>query len=612
MSSCSAIHRALAAVLCCVPMAAAFSQSSAPVAVTATRTPLRVDQAVAEVSVLERRDIERAEGRTLAELLSQQAGFQLSANGGLGKTATLFIRGLEARHTLLLIDGVRVASATVGTPSIDNLPLEGIERIEIVRGPMSSLYGGGAMGGVIQVFTRRGVAGATGSAKLSLGSHDHRQAAADLQWGQGAFDAAVHAQHTDTQGVSSTNPRVPFGSYNADDDGFRQNAGSVRLGWQAGPDWRLEALALQSEGLTRLDDGPGADARANLLNRVLAVSARGTVMEGWRTRLSASKALDRYETLASASPFAALGAIDSRQQQLSWENTVSTPAGALLLLAERLTEEVARPGAPFSVSERDIDALGLGLNGSAGAHTWQASVRRDRNSQFGGYTSSALGYAYALTPAWRVGASLGSSFVAPSFNQLYFPSFGNPLLLPETGRHQEVNLRWASGGHSLRAAWYGHRYRGFITSGPQPVNLPQADIDGVTFSYEGRLRNLSLAASLDHTDPRNDTVGNANFGKLLPRRAQNALRLAADWEGGAWTAGAALATFSHRFDNPANTSRLGGYATLDLRTEWAFSRALRLGFKLNNVADKRYETALGYDAPGREAFVTLRWTGAPL
>ncbi len=610
MSVSSTIRRALAAVLCCVPVAAALAQSSSTVAVTATRTPWGVDQAVAEVSVLERRDIERAEGRTLAELLSQQAGFQFSANGGLGKTASLFIRGLEARHTLLLIDGVRVASATVGTPSIDNLPLEGIERIEIVRGPMSSLYGGGAMGGVIQVFTRRGAPGLAGSAKLSLGSHDHRQVAAGVQWGQGAFDTAVHLQHTDTQGVSSSNPSVPFGSYNPDDDGFRQNAGSVRLGWQASTDWRLEALALQSESLTQLDDGPGADARAQLLNRVLSLSARGAVMLGWRTRLSLSRALDSYDTLASASPFASLGAIESRQRQISWENTFSTPAGAVLLLAERLTEEVGRPGAPFSVSDRDIDGVALGLNGSAAGHSWQASVRRDSNSQFGGFTSSALGYAYALTPSWRLGGSLGTSFVAPSFNQLYFPNFGNPLLLPETGRHQELSLRWKTGGHSLRAAWYGHRYRGFITSGPQPVNLPRADIDGVTLSYEGRFRALSVAASLDHTDPRNDTVGNANFGKLLPRRAQDALRLAADWDGGAWTTGAALAAFSHRYDNPANTSRLGGYATLDLRTEWAFARDLRLGFKLNNVADKRYETAQGYDAPRREAFVTLRWAGA--
>ena len=134
-------------------LACAAQAQSETVVVTATRTPLRISDAVAEVTVLDRAALDRAEGRTLVELLAQQPGLQTSGNGGLGKTSSVFIRGLEARHTLLLVDGVRVYSATVGTPSLDNLPLEAIERIEIVRGPMSSLYGNGAMGGVIQVFT---------------------------------------------------------------------------------------------------------------------------------------------------------------------------------------------------------------------------------------------------------------------------------------------------------------------------------------------------------------------------------------------------------------------------------------------------------------------------
>lgn len=127
-------------------------------------------------------------------------------------------------------------------------------------------------------------------------------------------------------------------------------------------------------------------------------------------------------------------------------------------------------------------------------------------------------------------------------------------------------------------------------------------------AWEGRWRDLALTASADHTDPRNDTLGNANYGKLLPRRAQDVLRLGADWRGGPWQAGATLAAFSERQDNAANTQRLGGYATLDLRAEWAATRELAVGLKLNNAGGKRYETSLGYDQPGREAFVTLRYT----
>ena len=590
--------------------ASAGAQTAPPaqrISITATRVPTPVNQLVAEVTVIDRATIERNEGRTLVELLSQQAGLQFSSNGGLGKSASLFIRGLESRHTMLLVDGIRVGSATLGTPSLDNLPLEAVERIEIVRGPMSSLYGNGAFGGVVQVFTRQALQGFSANAKVSAGSNQFGQVAGGVGFGNGVVDVAVQAQHTETRGVSATNSRVPFGNHNPDRDGFRQDAGSLRLGWRPLADWRVELLALQSTGLTQIDDGPGADARAELGHRLLGISARGKVMSGWNTRISLSESTDAYDTLRSASAFASLGAIKTRSRQASWENTTATTLGTALVLLERTNEVVSRPGAPFAVSERDIDGLALGLNGSAGVHNWQASLRHDRNSQFGGITTGALAYGHALSPAWLLGASYGTSQVLPSFNQLYFPNFGSPNLLPEEGKHAELSVRYSVGEHRVRAALYDYRYRGFISSGPQPVNLPQVEIDGVTLSYEGRWRELDLTASYDHVDPRNATNGNANNGKQLPRRAKQALRLGAGWQLGAWSAGATLQAFSHRFDNPGNTTRLGGYGTLDVRAEWAWSSAAKLGLRINNVGDKPYSTVLGYDQPGREAFVTLRY-----
>ena len=587
--------------------APAASSATQQVSITATRVPTPVNQLVAEVTVIDRTAIERNEGRTLVELLSQQAGLQFASNGGLGKTASLFIRGLESRHTLLLVDGIRIGSATLGTPSLDNLPLEAVDRIEIVRGPMSSIYGSGAFGGVIQVFTRQATQGFSANAKLAAGTQDFGQIAAGVGFGDGTVDAAVQLQHTDTRGFSATNPKVPFGNYNADRDGFRQSSGSLRLGWRPLADWRVELLALQSTGLTQIDDGPGADARAELSNQLVGLSVRGQVLPGWKTRLSLSEAVDAYDTLASASAFASLGEIRTRSRQTGWENTVDTPVGTALVLLERTAETVTRPGAPFAVSERSIDALALGLNGSAAAHSWQASVRRDRNSQFGAVTTGALAYGYALTPAWQLGASLGTSQVLPSFNQLYFPNFGNPRLLPEEGDHAELSVRYSVGEHRLRASYFDYRYRGFISSGPQPVNLPRVDIDGISLSYEGRWQAADLSASYDHIDPRNATVGNANFGKQLARRARQALRLGADWQLGSWSAGASVAAFSHRFDNASNSTRLGGYATLDLRAEWALSQAWRAALRVNNVGGKVYSTVQGYNQPGSEAFVTLRY-----
>ena len=602
-----------AAFSCLSFLNAAAHAQTAPqtITVTATRTPVVVSDVVADLTVIDRAQLDRATGRTLVEFLSQQPGIQFSSNGGLGKTSSLFIRGLEARHTLLLVDGVKVYAATVGTPSFDNLPLESIERIEIVRGPLSALYGSGAVGGVIQVFTRSGAnsaaGGLGGNAKLVVGSHGYAQAGGGVSFGDRQFNVAAQVQSVDDKGISATNPGVPFGSYNPDRDGFRQNGGSLRLGWQPVSGWDVSALALQAKGVTGVDDGPGADARAELDNRLASLSVRGSIAPGWATRLTAAQSVDVYNTLASASVFTTLGAIQSQIRQYAWENTAQTPLGTALLLLDRQQETVSRPGAPFTVSDRHIDGVAAGLNGSADGHVWQGSLRRDRNSQFGGNTSGALGYAYAVLPTLRLGASAARSYVAPSFNQLYYPGFGNPLLLPEEGRHGELNLRWSLDDQVIKLAAFRNRYRGYITSGPAPVNLPYAQINGYTLAYEGQWQGVALTASYDHVDPRNATEGNANYGLQLPRRAKDAGRLGADWTGGAWSLGATVAGFSSRFDNTSNTTRLGGYGTLDLRAEWAVTREAALGLKLNNIGDKRYETALGYNQPGRDAFLTLRW-----
>lgn len=600
-------RRFAAGMLALVSGAALAQARLDTVAVTATRTPTRISDTVADVTVLDRADIERADGHTLVELLSRQPGLQFSSSGGLGKTSSLFVRGLEGRHVLLLVDGVRLGSATVPGPSFDNLPLESIDRIEIVRGSLSSLYGSDAVGGVIQIFTRKAGTGVRGNAKLSVGSHRHGQAAAGVAIGQGAFDAALQVQHTENRGVSATNERVPFGNFNPDDDGFNQDAGTLKLGWQLATDWRLEGLVLESNGITRIDDGPGADARAKMRHAVQAIKLAGRVTPAWQMRWSVARSVDVYDTLASASPFSSLGPISSVQRQLSWENEFATPVGALLALAERLEQDVSKTDGQFEVTSRRIDAVGLGLNGAKASHSWQASVRADRNSQFGEHTNAVLGYAFQATPAWRVGGSVGNSFVAPSFNQLYFPGFGNPDLQPEKGRHAELNLRWSGDGHTLQATWYRNRIRGYIPLGPQAANVPRAQVDGLSLSYDGRIAGLDVGASIDRLDPRNVTEGSANFDKLLPRRAKNALRLHADWSRGPWSAGATLVAFSSRFDDAANTQRLGGYGTLDLRADWQFAPDWTAGLRLNNLADKAWETALGFDQPGREVFVTLRW-----
>ncbi len=578
-----------------------------PVVVTATRTPIKASDVVADVTVFDRAMLDRVEGRTLVEVLSQAPGVQFASNGGLGKSSSLFIRGLEARHVLLLVDGVRVGSATLNTPSFDNLPLDLIDRIEIVRGPLTSLYGSNAMGGVIQIFTRRGQPGVGANARISGGSRGYSLESAGGSYGADDFDIAAQLQHQQTSSFSATNPQVQFGNYNPDDDGFRQKAGSLRAGWSFAPGWRLEGLLLSSVGKTQLDDGPGVDSRARIRNTVESLQAAGTVLSGWRTQLEIGRSLDSYDTVASVSPFN-LGAIQTNQRQYAWENRVALPLGEALVLFERIEQDVTRPGAPFAVSDRGINAGALGWSFDYGPHDFQASVRRDHYTQFGGKTTGALGYAYKVTEDWRVGGSYGTSFTAPSFNQLYFPGFGNPDLLPETGKHGEAFVQWTAGVHHVRLTGYESRYDSFISSGPLPVNVPRVRVEGGTLAWDARLEAWTLAASYDYVDPINDTAGTSTYRKLLPRRAKQSAKASADWQLGPYSVGASVQAYSHRFDDTTNSIRLGGYGVVDLRADWAFAKDFSLGVRVNNVGGRDYQTAFGYEQPGREGFVTLRWS----
>jgi vitamin B12 transporter len=609
--------------LCCLVLlltTPAHAQSSlSPVVVTANRVPTRVDQTLAEVTVIDRSALDRVAGRTLTELLSQQPGVQLTANGGQGKNSSVFLRGSESRHTLLLIDGVRYGSATAGAPSWDNLPLDSIERIEIVRGPLSGLYGSDAVGGVVQIFMRKGRAGLHPTAHITAGSNRYGQVGGGVQFGQGDWDGSVSAQHTRTDGFSATNSRVSFG-FNPDDDAFKQNSAALQLGLKLPGQWRTDVRAVYADGRNHFDDGLGADTRGQLLTQVLSWSAIGPVMSNWRSTVRVAQSSDESDTLVSALGASNLGPFKSEQQQLAWENNISTPLGSVLLLAERLEQKVSKSGTPYLVGERSINGLAAGLTGKQAAHTWQANVRRDDNSQFGGETTGTVGYGYDFTSAWRAAGSLGTSFVAPSFNQLYFPNFGNPNLQPERGTSGELSLRWATAGQQLRLAYFENKLRGFIatagtsSSNSTPINIPRAEIKGWAVSHEAQWSAFTVNTSYDYVDPRNrdvrsnGTLGN-NSGKLLPRRAKNNFKLAADWASGAWSVGSTVVASDERFDNAANTNRLGGFVTVDLRADWRFAPQWSLGVRLNNLADKTYETARGYNQAGREGFVTLRYTG---
>lgn len=587
-----------------------------PVVVTATRTDRRVDDLVADVTVLTRDDLERAAGHTLAELLGSLPGLQSASNGGAGQTANVYMRGLEARHTLLLIDGMRVGSATTGEPAWATLPMADIERVEVVRGPLASLYGSDAVAGVVQVFTRRPQAGSAVNASIGAGRYGQAEASAGWRGAEGPWSAALQFSHDQANGFSATNARNTY-SYNPDKDGYERNAGSAQLGLRIGGDWRAQAQLFNVESTNDYDDGPGAvPARYVARSQVLGTEVGGSVLAGWRTKFGVTRSTDGYDTQQVTSAFSETGNIATVQRQYRWENTVDTPIGTALVLGEHLFQGVEKPGSGYVVRERRVNALALGLNGEAGDHLWQLSGRVDNNSQYGRQKNGTVAYGWRFLPGWTLGGQYGTAFVAPSFNDLYWPfdgySQGNPNLRPSRSRSAEVSVGFKRDEVEAKATLHRSRVSDLIQWVESPVgsfqytpmNVARAAIDGVTLQAQAPLAGLLWMAGFDWLKARDQDTG-----LTLARRAPRVARLAADRQQGEWRYGTAVSAYASRWSDAANTQRLTGYALVDLHATWQFAREWSATARLNNLLDRQYETVYGYNQPGRALAVVLRYQG---
>ena len=571
--------------------------------VTATRVATRADELVSDTVVIERAQIEQQASRTLPEILARMAGVQISANGGVGKGSSVYIRGAEARHTILLIDGVRYGSATLGTPVWDNIPVELIDRIEVVKGPASALYGSDGVGGVVQIFTRKAAPGETifsPRASTTIGSDSYKQITGGFSGAAGAATYSLDVTRTLVDSFSATNRNVQFGNFNPDRDPFSQTGANASFGYQLNPDWKVDAGMLYADGLNHYDDGPGRDTRGILRTQNGYVGVTGRVLSNWTSQLRYSRSED-YTRAIVAAPFSVPGLFDTTQDQYLWQNDIVTSIGTIVAGLERREQEV-NSDTRYTVTDRTIDSGFVGLNGNAGAHSWQINARHDSNSQFGDSDTWFAGYAYRITPNWRVSVSQGTSFAAPSFNQLYYPGFGNPALQPEEGKNTDASITWTEGAHTVKLVGYDNKIQGFITNTTLPQNIPEARIQGGTLSYDGQFDNLGLHASIDSLDPRNEVTG-----KQLPRRSKNQATLAIDYTTGPWKLGASALSVGSRFDDAANTRTLGAYTTIDLYVDYRFAKDWTVQGRITNLTDEHYETAYGYNQAGFGAYLTVRW-----
>jgi vitamin B12 transporter len=577
------------------------------VVVTATRTARTADASLASVTVIRREDIERGQARTLADVVEGLAGVSLSNQGGAGKVTSLFLRGAAPGHVVVLVDGVRIGSATLGTASIQDLPLALIDRVEIVRGPASGLYGSDAIGGVIQVFTRRHVGAPALGAMAGYGAYGTRQASAELAGGGRFGWYSLGLSHFDSDGF---NARV---GADPDADGYRNRAINLRGGLALAPGLDIELTFLGADGKVEYD---GYYDATDTRQQALGVNLDWQVGERWQSRLSLGQARDQQDNFAGS---LFMDRTDTRRLTATWQNDLELARDQHLTLGlERQRDEIDS-STDYNVRERVVDAVFGQYQGRFGRHDLRLALRHDDNSQFGGHATGNLAWGMDLDDGVRLMANLGTGFRAPTFNDLYYPWSGNPTLRPETSRSAEIGVsgrlpggRWAVNAHATRVRdlidWectLNCADEDWTNDIWQPGNINAADIRGVEGSFSRRWLDWSVRGVLTLLDPENAT--GPNRGKVLIRRARQSARLDLDRDFGAWSFGATLRAEGPRYDDQANTVKLSSYALLDLRGAYRLAKDWRIEASLANVFDQDYQSAASYNQPGRGAYLVLRY-----
>ena len=607
----------LACLLAALPLHAHESIYSDNVVVTANRIPQAREALLADVSVIERDEIERAGLSTLVELLRTQPGIEIESNGGPGTAANVHLRGTSSQSVVVLVDGMRIGSATTGTTAFNQILPEQIERIEIVRGPVSSLYGSDAVGGVIQIFTKQGEGKPRASAYVGYGSHNTREGAASFSGAVDNTRFALNVSSLATDGISGLRTNT---GRDADDDAYRNltTSGHITHTITEGHDIGLQFF--RSNGHSNFD-GNNFPAWQEMKQHSFAITSDNRIVNNWLSHLKLGESMDDLHSVGSFG----ISNIRTYQRQYSWQNDLTLPLGTLTLAYDRLEDHVVSDTA-YSQTRRDNNGWLASYVLDLGANTFHAGLRRDDNSQFGQHDTGNIGYGYRFNQFWRATGNIGTAFRAPTFNDLYWPYHdygygfsyqGNASLKPETSRNKEVSITYDQGHHRISATAFHNKIDNLLVCCQGlpvdfPANIGSASIKGVTLAYEGWFSTYHLRANADLQDPKdNDT------GKQLVRHAR---QHGSVWLGqslGNLELGGEVIASGQRYNDAANIFRLGGYALLNLTANYRLNNDWSVNVRADNVFDRTYALATtattyaptnpAYGSPGASLFVGLRW-----
>ncbi|MBA6117523.1 TonB-dependent receptor [Pseudomonas sp. NC26] len=574
-------------------------------------------------TVFTRSDIDRLQPTSVTDLLARVPGVQVAPTGGRGSLPGIFIRGTKAAQSLVLVDGVRIANATSGDSGLQFLDVDQIERVEVLRGSRSAIYGSDAIGGVIQIFTRRGDSqGVHPRLRLAAGSNQTFQRSLGLSGGDGATRFNLGASLDETAGIDSTRPS--FAS-DADHDAYRNRSFNLSLSHTLGERFEAGLTLLDSRGRSEYDNPFGRFDLATFESvgqkpyTDFTVSSLGTYFdaqfsERWHSRLELGHSENRDDKRDKLSDERFV--FNTYRDQLTWQNDLALTDQHSLLIGGDWYEDRVHASTDFTEDSRWNRAAFIQHRFSGEQFSTEVGVRRDQNQQFGGQTTWGGSLTVPLNAHNDVLLSYSEGFRAPTFNDLYYPQYSNPGLKPEHSRSYE--LQWRSqltADSRLETSLYRTDLRDAIIFGQDsiPGNVAAARINGLEMALDQQWGPWRSQLGLALTDPRD-----RDSGHTLARRARRTLSLDLDRQFERFSVGGSWQAVSGSYDDEANGNRLGGYGLLGLRGSWTASDTLKLEVKLDNLLDKAYSRALyryddashGYREEGRTALFSVTWTPA--
>ena len=514
------------------------------------------------------------------------------------------LRGATAKQTVVLIDGVRIVSATAGTTSLEYLNLDAIERIEILRGPASSLYGADAIGGVVQIFTKRGSGKPSLSANVGVGAEGKRVIGAGIagKADRTAFNLAF--SHNQTDGISARSNRLS--TYNPDRDGFENTTYNASVQQQLAEGHSLDLSAFQSESINQYDSSAKAQDEAKSRLSGQSIKLHNRLAQNWNSTLGYNYSTDKSLNYTNGNFNTASSYIETRQNQWQWQNELDLASAGQLALGLESTEQHVLSKNVYAKTRRTNNAAYVGYQGEFGVHRLQGSLRQDDNSQFGGHSTGQIGYGFVPAAGWLLRAAYGTAFRAPTFNDLYWPAAtytGNPNLKPEQAHNRELAAQWKAGSSKVTLTAFDNKLDNMIQAlSSGVVNIDQARIIGQTLEGSTVIAGINLSANITSQRARDEKTG-----KTLQYRSKLHGGITASLALDRTTLSAELRAAGKRPTSAANTEYLRGYGVVNLGADYQLDKQWTLNTKLTNVGDKRYETVKDYNQPRRGWFVGVRY-----